>query len=178
MAEPQALADGQHPPRADLHDGLGWIALGVAVLIGSITMDRLERQDVNPYTVPGLLAGLLGLAMILLGGILALRSWRRGALHLPAEPATPDHRERLRRIWIVVGLCTGYGVLLVGHGLPFWAASAIYVTGSILILQRMSSEPQDRLMTPRAVIKALVIGLGAAVITHVVFQELFLVRLP
>ena len=50
MAEPQAQADGQHPPRADLHDGLGWIALGVAVLIGSITMDRLERQDVNPYT--------------------------------------------------------------------------------------------------------------------------------
>jgi hypothetical protein len=28
------------------------VALGVAVLIGSITMDRLEKQDVNPYTVP------------------------------------------------------------------------------------------------------------------------------
>ena len=40
------------------------IVLGVAVLIGSFTMDRLERQGVNPYTVPGLLPGLLGIAMM------------------------------------------------------------------------------------------------------------------
>ena len=40
-------------------------------------MDRLEAQHINPYTVPGLLPGLLGLVMILLGVLLALRSWGR-----------------------------------------------------------------------------------------------------
>lgn len=165
-------------PRSDLHDALGWIAFGAAVLIGSLTMDRLERQHVNPYTVPGLLPGLLGIMMILLGGILALRSWRRGALTLPVPARTADDQEQRRRVWIVVALCMGYAVVLVGHGLPFWLASAIYVTGSILILQRLSRDEDERRLTPRAWIKALAIGLGSGVITSVVFQELFLVRMP
>ena len=68
--------------------------------------DRLEQQHINPYTVPGLLPGLLGLMMILLGTILALRSWRRGALSLPitapigatsAQPSTPKGAERTAR---------------------------------------------------------------------------------
>lgn len=173
MSTPETLT-----PRSDLRQALGWVVLGVAVLIGSVTMDRLERQDVNPYTVPGLLPGLLGIAMILLGSILALRSWRRGAFSLPATADNADAREQGRRVWIVIALCLGYGVVLVGHGLPFWLASTVYVTGSILILQRLSRDSEQRQMTPKSVAKALVIGLGAAVITHLVFQQLFLVRLP
>jgi hypothetical protein len=154
------------------------MALGVAILIGSIRMDRLEQQHINPYTIPGLLPGLLAIAMILLGGILALRSWRRGALRLPMPAMTSDQREQRRRVWIVVALCMGYAVVLVGHGLPFWLASAIYVTGSILILQRLSRDENERRLTPRVWLKALVIGLGSGIITSLVFQELFLVRMP
>ncbi|HXE50065.1 MAG TPA: tripartite tricarboxylate transporter TctB family protein [Ramlibacter sp.] len=165
-------------PRSDLLDGLGWIVLGIAILIGSVNMDRLEQQHINPYTVPGLLPGLLGIMMILLGGILALRSWRRGALRAPIPAATADDREQRRRIWIVIVLCMGYAVVLVGHGIPFWLASAIYVTGSILILQRLSRDEDERRYTVRGFIKAVVIGLGSGVITSVVFQELFLVRMP
>jgi hypothetical protein len=177
-ASPFAQDDPPIEPRSDLKDGVGWTVLGIAVLIGSLTMDRLERQDVNPYTVPGLLPGLLGIAMILLGTVLILRSWRRGALTRAPLPVAPDAAEQRRRVWIVIGLCMGYGVVLVGHGLPFWVASTIYVTGSILILQRLSRDPQARQPTARAWAKALAIGLGSAVITQLVFQELFLVRLP
>lgn len=173
MSTPEPIS-----PRSDLRQALGWMVLGVAVLIGSLTMDRLERQDVNPYTVPGLLPGLLGLTMILLGAVLALRSWRRGALGQPAMANSAGEREQGRRVWIVIALCLGYGVVLVGHGLPFWLASTIYVSGSILILQRLSRDPEQRQLTVKSVGKALVIGVGAAVITHLVFQELFLVRLP
>ncbi|MFI4931191.1 MAG: tripartite tricarboxylate transporter TctB family protein [Burkholderiales bacterium] len=171
-------ADSPISPRSDLADGVGWIVFGVAVLIGSLAMDRLEQQHINPYTAPGLLPGLLGIAMILLGGILALRSWRRGALHQAAAPATADEGEQRRRIWIVIALCATYCVVLIGHGLPFWLASSIYVAGSILILQRLSRDAQARRMSTRAVVNALVIGVSAAVITQAVFQELFLVRLP
>jgi uncharacterized membrane protein YfcA len=165
-------------PKSDLRDAIGWIVLGVAILIGSLTMDRLERQHINPYTVPGLLPGLLGLLMILLGGILLLRSWRRGALRL-AEPArSADDREQSRRIWVVVALCLGYAVVLVGHGIPFWLASSIYVTVSILILRRISRDPEERRLTMKVWIKALVIGVATGVITAVVFEELFLVRMP
>jgi len=177
-AEPEPPGAEPITPRSDLADAAGWIVLGVAVLIGSITMDRLERQNINPYTVPGLLPGLLGIAMILLGAVLALRSLRRGALELASSPPGAHDSERRRRIWVVTGLCMGYGVVLIGHGLPFWLASAIYVTGSILILQRMSRDPVVRSLAPRAWAKALAIGLGASLVTHLVFQELFLVRMP
>ena len=88
--------------------------------------------------------------MILLGGILALRSWRRGALHAAhagghrrrARAAPPGLDRRSRCAWAT-------RVVLVGHGIPFWLASAIYVTGSILILQRLSRDEDERRYTVR-----------------------------
>ncbi len=177
-AAPLPAGAAQMPPRADLKDAVGWIALGIAVLIGSVTMDRLERQHINPYTVPGLLPGLLGIAMIVLGGVLALRSLRRGALDARPVPAAAHQREERRRIVVVAALCVGYGVVLIGHGLPFWAASAIYIAGSILVLQRIDHDPQARRISLRDATLAIVIALVASVVTHLVFQELFLVRLP
>ena len=166
-------------PRGDLKDAAFWIVLGAAILIASITMDRLERQGINPYTAPGLLPGLLGIMMILLGVILLVRRIRIGGLTpVPPHPHAAHERERERRIWVVTALCLTYGVVLIGHGIPFWLASTIYVTGSILILQRMSRDPELRRQTPRKWLKALTIGLSASLITHFVFQEFFLVRLP
>lgn len=177
-AAPPPSSDAPFEPRSDLKDAIGWTVLGAAVLIASIRMDRLEQQHINPYTVPGLLPGLLGLAMILLGGTLGLRSWRRAVLRDAAPVDTAEQHEQWRRIWVVIALCCGYGVGLIGHGLPFWLASTIYVTGSILVLHRMSRESELRHLSVKAVLKALAIGLGAALSTHVVFQQLFLVRLP
>ncbi|MFO1222926.1 MAG: tripartite tricarboxylate transporter TctB family protein [Burkholderiaceae bacterium] len=177
----EAQAPGGEPSasaRTDWFAAWGWIVLGTAILIGSITMDRLEHQHINPYTVPGLLPGLLGLAMIILGSVLALRSWRRGALREAAPAWTEHRRDERRRIVVVAALCAGYGVVLVGHGLSFWLASTIYVTGSILILEGISRDPSARRLTPMAAVQALVIGVAASLITQWVFQDLFLVRLP
>jgi putative tricarboxylic transport membrane protein len=182
MAEAAAQAhleqDEDITPRSDFRGGVGWMLLGAAVLVGSITMDRLEQQNINPYTIPGLLPGLLGMAMLLLGGVLALRSWRRGAFSQPVPPFTAHQREIRKRVWTVIALCSIYSVPLIGHGLPFWVASTIFVTGTILIMQRMSQDPEERRLTPRLWLKAIVIGLASAVVTQLVFQELFLVRLP
>lgn len=164
--------------RSEFYGGCAWMVFGVAVLIGSITMDRLESQHINPYTVPGLLPGLLGIAMIVLGAALAWRSARAGALHEPAPPLTADRRDERRRIWVVAALCIGYGAVLIGHGLPFWLASAIYVTASILILRRMSRDPEQRRLSARALAQALLIGVVSALAVQWVFQDLFLVRLP
>ncbi|GAB3649399.1 tripartite tricarboxylate transporter TctB family protein [Ramlibacter alkalitolerans] len=165
-------------PRSDLKDAVGWIVFGLAVLVGSLTMDRLEQQNINPVTVPGLLPGLLGIAMILLGAIMAVRSWRRGALATRLPPATAHQREERKRVAIAVALCCGYGIVLVGHGIPFWLASTLYVTASILIFQRMAEDPAERRLTARAWAKAFVIAVVASVITWLVFERVFLVRLP
>jgi hypothetical protein len=166
------------PARSDLKDAIGWVVFGVAVLVGSVTMDRLERQNINPVTVPGLLPGLLGIAMILLGVVIGVRSWQRAAFTQPVPPATPHQREERKRVAIAVLLCAGYGVVLVGHGIPFWIASSIYVTTSILIFQRISPDLSERRLTPKAWMKALAIGIISSVVTWLVFERLFLVRLP
>jgi hypothetical protein len=165
-------------PRSDLKDAAGWIALGTAVLVGSITMDRLEAQHINPVTVPGLLPGLLGIAMILLGSVLGVRSLRLGALgqRIPAPGA--DQREQNRRAWVAIVLCMGYGVVLVGHGIPFWIASSIYITASILVFRRLSRDPAERAIGLRGWVQAIVIGVASSVVTWLVFEQLFLVRLP
>lgn len=183
MAEAQAehlptAEEEDITPRSDFWQGVGWMVFGLVVLVLSITMDRLQSQNINPYTIPGLLPGLLGIAMMLVGGIVAVRSWRRGAFDHPREPFTAHQREVRKRVWTVVALVTVYSVVLVGHGLPFWVASAIFIAGTILILQRMSQAEEERRLTPRLWIKALVIGVLASVITQVVFQDIFLVRLP
>ena len=180
-AEPSAVTgphDQPRPPRADFHDAVGWIALGLATVVGSWRMDRLESQNINPYTVPGLLPGLLGLAMVLLGGVMAVRSWRRGAFVHAAEPPHADARESSKRVWIAIALCCGYGIVLVGHGIPFWIASSIYVTGSILVFQRLSRDAAERQLTAKAWAKAIVIGVASSVVTWLVFEQVFLVRLP
>jgi hypothetical protein len=170
--------DERQPPQSDFKDAIGWTVLGIAILVGSVRMDRLESQNINPYTVPGLLPGLLGAVLILLGVLLALRSWRRGAFAGPAPAASSEQLEERKRVAVVTALCFGYAVVLVGHGLPFWLASSIYIAISILVMQRISRDPQERVLGARVWAKAIVIALATSVITHVVFQELFLVRLP
>jgi hypothetical protein len=163
--------------RSELIQAGGWIALGVAVLIGSLRMDRLESQNINPYTVPGLLPALLGIVMMLLGTLLALRSWRRGALE--AEHAAFEFDPAsARRVALVLALCVIFGVVLVGHGLPFWCAAAIFVSTAIVTLQQPQRRADGRRLGVRDVLVAVVIGLGAGGAITLVFQQVFLVRLP
>ncbi len=176
-AEDLTPAEAEAVATSDLRAAAGWLVLGVAVLIGSITMDRLERQDINPYTVPGLLPGLLGIVMILLGVLLGVRSWRRGGgrpggARLHVDPAI------VRRLALVVALILVYSVVLVGHGMPFWLASALYVTASILTLQQPQRAAARRGLTFRDVALAVAIGLGSGLLVTYVFQDLFLGRLP
>jgi hypothetical protein len=162
--------------RSDFLSALGWMALGIAILIGSVTMDRLEKQGINPYTIPGLLPGLLGIAMTILGALLAARSWRPRLL--ASSGKGPVNRAQQKRVLLVLGLCLTFGVVLVGHGLPFWLAAAIFVTAAILCLQYKLRKTTGQELTVRGFVSAAAIGLGAGVVITIVFQEIFLVRLP
>jgi hypothetical protein len=110
--------------------------------------------------------------------VLAVRSRARGAFTQPREPFTPHQREVRKRVWTVIALCAVYSVGLIGHGLPFWLGSAIFVIGSILILRRMESDTDRRRLATNVWVQAVVIGLLASVITQLVFEDVFLVRLP
>ena len=176
-AEDLTPAEAEAVAASDFRASAGWLVLGVAVLIGSITMDRLERQDINPYTVPGLLPGLLGIVMILLGVLLGARSWQRGGARTGGARLHVD-AATVRRLAMVIALILVYSVVLVGHGMPFWLASTLYVTASIVTLQQPQRATADRRLSWRDIVFALAVGLGSGIGITYVFQDLFLVRLP
>ena len=164
-------------PRGDFIQSIGWIALGIATTIVSWRMDRLEKQDINPYTAPGLLPGFLGVAIVLFGALMLYRSWRRDALGpQPVRLATDAASAETRRMWTVLALCIAFAAGLVGRGIPFWAAAAIFVTVTVTLLQ--FAERGARNERQRGILVALVIGISAGILITLVFQEFFLVRLP
>ena len=162
--------------RADFIAALLWIAFGVAIAIASWRMDRLENQDINPYTIPGLLPGLLGVAIVFFGTLMLLRSWRAGGLASRTGGVPRMTGSDVRRFAIIVALCLVFGVVLVGHGLPFWVAAALYVASTIAVLQYPQRRAENQVL--RGLVVAIIIGVGAGVVITLVFQEFFLVRLP
>lgn len=185
VVEAEAVVDGESgrqpegaSPRADLHDGVGWVMLGILIVAMSYHMDRLEAQHINPWTVPGLVPGLLGLGMILIGGLVVVRSWERGARLQAGAPPTDAMRMQRKRGWLAIVLCVIYSVVLIGHGLAFWVASSIYVAVSILAFNRLNSDPAKRRLSLRSVMHAVLIGVLASLVIWLAFERLFLVRLP
>jgi len=162
---------------SELRGGLAWTVFGIAVLALSWRMDRLEAQHINPYTVPGLLPGLLGIVMLGLGVLLGIRSWRRGG-RLASGPQLASSGLAVRRLALVIGLIVAYTVVLLGRGLPFWLGATIYVTASIVLLQAPQRAAEGRGLALREMAVALAIGLASGWIITWVFQDAFLVRLP
>ena len=168
--------EGDIPPRSDLLDAVLWVVLGAAVLAGALRMDRLESQDVPAFGAPGLLPGLLGVLLLTFGGILLTRSRQRGGFRPGGERRTLLGAAPGRALW-VIGLCVLFGGGLVGHGVPFWAASTLFVTAAILSL-RLGPDGRRRRIDLAAVSAAAAIGLAAGLGITLVFQQVFLVRLP
>jgi hypothetical protein len=171
------LEDARRPAaRADHYGGAFWIALGGAIAAGSWNMDRLERLGVSFYTAPGLMPGILGLLMILCGAALAIRALREGALGKRQRPPVLLEADTLRRAGVTLLLTLGLAFVLVGHGLPFPVAAALYLFFQIAILQYPERKARDQV--GRGLAAAALVAVGAALAISLLFQEVFLVRLP
>jgi putative tricarboxylic transport membrane protein len=149
----------------------GWMAFGTAVLAASWRMDRLANLNINPWSVPGLLPGVLGALMLVFGAALLLRSLaaRGDGVAAPGSAA---------RTWLALLLCFGYAAGLLGRGLPFWLTSAAFLFAGILAfgwLDRDADAPQT---VPRLALGAAAIALGASTAIGLLFQEVFLLNLP
>ena len=172
----ESAPDAKVSPRADLVSALAWVAFGLAVAIGSWRMDRLQNLHINKYEIPGLVPGLLGAAIVLLGLVLAARALRAGALRATGAPEAGHGGER-RYIAIVLAVMLVYALLLVGHGLPFWLATLLFVSGFIFWFDRERQAGIGR-GTGRQALLALVYGAVTSAVVTVVFENVFYVRLP
>jgi hypothetical protein len=80
------------------------------------------------------------------------------------------------RFLLAAALCVAYAAGLVGHGVPFWAATAAFVFVAILAFRW--AELKAAGTVGRGVVVAAGCAIGTAAGVTLVFQELFLVRLP
>ena len=174
----ESAPEGDVSPRADLGSALVWTAFGAAVTIGAWRMDRLEHLHINPYEIPGLVPLLLGAAMLLLGLVLVGRAILRGGLHASDATDAGQPAEGGRRHMVAVtGAMLAYSVGLVGHGIPFWLATLLFVAAFIFFFDRERQRTLGRSVTRQAVL-ALVYGALTSAVVTLVFQDIFYVRLP
>lgn len=163
-------------PRADLVSACLWMVIGTAIAVGSWQMDRLENLNINRYEIPGLVPGLLGAVLALLGVVLAWRAVGQGAL-TTAGRETPTAAAEAAIRWPVLLMAVAYALLLVGRGMPFWLATALFVTAFIAVFDAQRQQSLGRGLAQRLV-HAAVMGLATSATVSFVFSELFLVRLP
>jgi hypothetical protein len=163
--------------KLDFVTALALVALGLAVAIESLRMPRLENLNINPYTAPGVVPGLLGVIILLLGAILLVRSaraggWRLGGIAAAEGEAAPGGAGRVAA---TLAFALGYTLGLLGN-LPFWLATFVFVLLFIVLFEWAAARAAGRL--PRMMIVALAqAAITAAAVTWV-FESLFYVRLP
>jgi hypothetical protein len=157
---------------ADFRFGVGWMVFGAAVLAASWRMDRLESLHINPWSAPGLLPGLLGLLVLLFGAALCVRGARAG----PSEERSTENTKG--RVALALALSIAFAAGLLGRGLPFWLTSAAYLFVTILAFRWLDREPETSFSWIRTLLASAAIAVVSGFLLAVLFEEVFLVRLP
>ncbi len=157
--------------RADLIFAILLTAAALWVLVESWRMPRLAELGVHPMSAPGLTPGLIALVLVGLGLALLWRS-----LRTPSAPAQPDDTAAAantvwRRALLALVLCLTYALGLLGH-LPFRMATGLFV----FVFIAAFGFKRDRALRSLggAALMALAVSLGVSLL----FEQLFLVRLP
>jgi len=174
-------------PIADRITGLILFALGISMLVGGFTMDRLEIRQIHPASIPGLLPMGLGLAMALCAFLLILStlqsesvrydSTREGvSTNLPNEKSKSEEPGSYTNLLVTVFLTVGYGAGLVGH-VPFVVATAIFIFLFSLYFLWTGSGTK-RKQKSRTITLCAVYAVVFAVGISALFRYGFLVRLP
>lgn len=167
--------NGAGMSRADFFTSLVLIAFGTAMLWAALEMPRFEQRSINPYSIPGIVPGILAAVNLILAAVLLVRSVSSGGHRL----RTGGWRgvifsDASKRLAVAFALTVVYAVGLVGV-IPFWLATFLFVGAFILVFEwrLVASNRRWRLLT-----SALVQGALVSAIVALVFQELFLVTLP
>lgn len=167
--------------RADLWFALLLTALAIVVLVESWRMPRLAHLGVHPMSAPGLTPGLIGLVLAGLGVALLVRSLReRAAARVAARegapppttaPAGADAGPTWRRALLALALCLVYAPGLLGR-LPFMVATGLFVFTFVATFSFERARPWRTLGGAAAMAVAVAVGVS------LLFEQLFLVRLP
>ncbi|MFO7782365.1 MAG: tripartite tricarboxylate transporter TctB family protein [Spirochaetia bacterium] len=165
-------------PKADFVTAMIFVAFGIGVLVLALQMPRFEGQDVNPYSVPGIVPGFLGAIIAFLGGVMLIRSiLKKGyRLGIDRDAVTRFYRaEATKRFAMTIVICVVYALVVLGR-VPYEVATALFVFAFIAYFEYESDKPLRAQL--RKIGIALLMAVLVAGIVGYVFRSLFLVNLP
>jgi Tripartite tricarboxylate transporter TctB family len=163
------MDEGGKTTRSDIWGGVGWVSFGLVILVEALRMDRFTSMGATIYTMPGFVPGMIGVVVMVLGTVLTLRGWRR--LKDATSPDGPPEPILNGRIAITILLTLVYAGGLIGR-VPFWLATALFVGAFTWLFAPTDQAVQRRL------IGCILAGVLTSAVVSIVFQEVFLVRLP
>lgn len=163
-------------PRTDLWVAASFLVLSAAILTLTWRMPTYTDQGGQIYTAPALVPTFYAIVILVLSLWLAVRSIRAGALTPAGKDGPPAEAGNSNtRFAIAAGLGVLFIVGLIGR-MPFWLAAAIFVALFVAAFEwRRGLPPGARL---RAVTIAVVQGVVTGILVTLVFERVFLVRLP
>ena len=172
--------------RAELVVALIWFGLGAAIAVASWRMDRLGHLGINPWSVPGLTPGAIGVLIMLFA--LAL-GWQALGAAGPPQTEAPGERvdadagagaapaEGSARRTLVAGLlCVLFAGVTLGRGVPFVVEGSVFVFVFTALFSWSSWRAEGRV--GRGMARTLAIAVVACVLISWLFERVFLVRLP
>lgn len=167
------MSEGGKTARSDLLGGAGWMGFGLLIVTEAWRMDRFTSMGATLYTMPGFVPGIIGSVIALLGAVLMLRGWRRSKADgaQPEPDATATEPIVNRRIAMTLALSLVYAGALLGRA-PFWLVTALFVAAFTWLFA------PDGQPAARRAAAALAAGVVTSAVVTVVFQYVFLVRLP
>lgn len=164
------------PPRVDLWTAAVFLAVGVAIIYAAWVMPTFREQLGQAYTAPGLVPMLYGIVIAVLALWLAARSIGRGAFRR-GEKSARTRREGYSnaRLILAAALCLAFAVGMVSR-LPFSIATAIFVFLFIMLFEWQKGQAWRQRARP--MITAALTAAATGVLVVLVFERVFLVRLP
>jgi putative tricarboxylic transport membrane protein len=160
--------DPSTAPRTDLIVAAVFLAFAVAVLAAAASMPTFTDQGTPLYVAPGVVPAFHAIVLAILSIILAVRAILRGALH-PVSVGAPA--QNLARIGLAAALALVFAVGLVGR-LPFWLAAALFIFAFIMAFEFRGGQ------LPRKATIAAAIGCATGIGISLLFERVFLIRMP
>ncbi len=152
-----------------------WAVFGVVVLVASWRIERLENLGINPWSVPGLTPGVVGMLIILLALALAWQA-RRQAPSPQEAPVPAAASGGWGRTLVAAVLCVLFAGVALGRGLSFVAEGAAFIFIFTTAFSWTQWQAEKRLL--RGLATALAVALAASLLISWLFESVFLVRLP
>lgn len=173
VASPFAGDRAPLPPRLDLYTAAVLLAFGLAVVSLAWNMPTFVEQSHSGLTAPGIVPGFHGLVITGLAALLALRAIRRGALRPVATQGRAMSPGDARQLGTAAFLGVLYAGFMIGS-MPFWLAATLFVFAFTAAFE-WDAGPVGR---KRRLMEAALLGIGTGIAVTLVFERVFLVRLP